>query len=114
VGKSAPSALVLRVQADWDDVEASLLTAASQSECALLSLEYTDNVWVGTIVSVHDDRAALRVQGDESVVPSEIVLTIEPSAASDRGVLTRFGERAQRRLRQLRGVRTAPLDGPER
>jgi hypothetical protein len=115
-------AIVLRVEADWDDVEASVLTAASQSGCAMERFAIEEQgdgrqeAWVGEVISVHDDRAEVRVEREtaESEIESPIVLRIEPNAASDRGVLAAFGERVVRRLRQLRGVRTAPLDGPER
>lgn len=106
--------LEFRSLGDWDDVEASLLVAASQSQCALVGLSAEGGVWMGEVVSVHDDRAGVRVERDDANGSAGIVLTIEPSPSSDRGVFAAFGEHVVRRLRQLRGVRTAPLDGPER
>jgi hypothetical protein len=120
-GADQRGAIVVETLGDWEDVEASVLLAASQSECAMegFSLVNGEEAWAGEIVSVHDDRAGVRVM--RVALPdgaregaAGVRMEVLPAATSDRGVLTRFGEHFRRRMRQLRGVRVAPVDGVER
>lgn len=120
---TATAPLSRSLLADWDDIEASLLTAASQSQCTFASLALVDGGWNGEAISIHDDTATITVLRVASVhggrvgtasqtEAASITITASPSSTSDPAVFERLLDATTKRLNQLRGVRTAPLDTP--
>ena len=101
------------VRADWDDVEASLLMGALQSECSFVTLSEFGSGWQGEAISIHDDAFAVSVSRAENKVESVLItVRVRAHETSDVGVARLLVEKSVKRLRQLHGVKTAPLDKP--
>jgi hypothetical protein len=99
------------VRADWDDVEASLLMGALQSECSFVTFAESERGWQGEAISIHDDAFAVSVSRAENKVESVLItVRVRANETSDVGVARLLVEKSVKRLRQLHGVKTAPLE----
>ena len=115
-----PARAPVEVVADWNDIDASVLAAVSQSEAAVLSITEESGAKVFKLLYISNEPGTLRVwAADPSKIPTDKLERAAPSIELRLSATVGYWGHPERerklerdvekRLKQLAGVEFAPL-----